>query len=180
MNVKETKRNTTQVGLNNWTVYRHIRLDKNVPFYIGIGKDISRPYNKKDRSKFWKSIISKTEYIVEILFDNLIKEQAVEKELEFIKLYGRVDLKTGSLCNMTNGGEGTSVLNNDLEWLRRRKIKEALIGKKQSLASKVKNCINQKNRIPVTIGGIEYLSLRQAALQLGIHKNTVKKLYYIE
>ena len=104
MNVKETKRNITQLGLNNWIVYRHIRLDKNIPFYIGIGKDISRPYNKKDRSNFWKSITGKTGYIVEILFNNLTKDQAIEKEIEFIALYGRVDLKTGSLCNMTRGG----------------------------------------------------------------------------
>lgn len=179
MNVKETKKNTTQVGLNNWVVYRHIRLDKNIPFYIGIGKDINRPYNKKDRSNFWKRIIGKTEYTVEILFDNLTKDQAINKEVEFIELYGRVDLKTGSLCNMTCGGDGTGKLNDDLEFIRRKKIISSLTGKKQSLASKVKNCVSQKNRMPVIIDGIEYLSLRQASIVLGIHKNTVKKLYYI-
>jgi hypothetical protein len=151
-----------------------------MPFYIGIGKDSNRPYNKKDRSNFWKSITNKTEYIVEILFEGLTKDQAIDKEIEFIKLYGRVDLKTGCLCNMTSGGEGTSVLNNDLEWLRRRRIKESLTGKKMSLASKIKNCTSQKNRMPVTIEGIEYPSLRQAALILGVHKNTIKKLYYIK
>jgi hemerythrin superfamily protein len=112
-----------QIGQNDWIVYRHIRLDKNIPFYIGIGKDTSRPRNKKDRSNFWKNIIGKTKYIVEILFDNLTKEQAIEKEKEFIKLYGRIDLKTGTLCNMTCGGEGTGILNDDLEYLRRKKIK---------------------------------------------------------
>ena len=180
MNIKETKKNTTPIGPCDWVVYRHIRLDKNTPFYIGIGKDINRPYNRKDRSNFWKSIISKTEYTIEILFYDLTKEQAIEKEIEFIELYGRVDLKTGSLCNMTCGGEGTGKLNEDLEWLRRRKIKKALTGRKQSLISKIKNCTNQKNRMSVTIEGIEYLSLRQAALAFGVHKNTIKKLYYIK
>ncbi len=179
MNIEETKQSITQNGQSDWIVYRHIRLDKNIPFYIGIGKSVDRPYNKKDRSTFWKSIINKTTYDIEILFNNLTKKQAIEKEIEFIKLYGRVDLKTGSLCNMTCGGEGTGVLNDDLEWLRRRKIKETLTGRKVSEESKLKNCLSKKNRIPVKVNGIEYPSLRQAALVLGIHKNTVKKLYLI-
>jgi len=180
MDIKETKQNTTQLGQNNWIVYRHIRNDKNMPFYIGIGKDISRPYNKRSRSKFWKSIIGKTEYTVEILFEDLTKEQAIEKEVEFIELYGRIDLKTGTLCNMTCGGEGTGKLNDDLEFIRRKKIIATLTGKKLSSASKIKCCTGQKNRMPVTIDGIEYLSLRQAALAFGVHKNTIKKLYYIK
>lgn len=37
-------------------VYRHIRLDKNEPFYIGIGSDINyqRAYNYQRRTKYWK------------------------------------------------------------------------------------------------------------------------------
>lgn len=180
MNVKETKQNITQIGQNDWTVYRHIRLDKNIPFYIGIGKDTNRPYNKKDRSNFWKNIICKTKYIVEILFDNLTKEQAIEKEKEFVKLYGRIDLKTGTLCNMTCGGDGTGVLNKDLEFLRRSKIKETLTGSKVSEQSRINNCLSKKNRIPVIVNDIEYPSLRKAALALGLHRNTVKKLYLIK
>jgi hypothetical protein len=88
-------------------VYRHIRLDKNEPFYIGIGKEIERAYNKKDRSGFWKLITKKTDYEVQILFDDLTWEEACEKEKEFIALYGRKDLGTGILCNMTDGGDGT-------------------------------------------------------------------------
>jgi len=180
MNIKETKQNITQNGQDNWIVYRHIRLDKNIPFYIGIGKDINRPYNKKDRSIFWKSIINKTEYTTEILFENLTKEQAIDKEVEFIELYGRVDLKTGTLCNMTCGGEGTGKLNEDLEFIRRRKIISTLTGRKASEKAKMNNCLSKKNRIPVIINNIEYPSLRKAALALGVHKNTIKKLYYIK
>ena len=177
MNVKETKRSITQTGLNNWVVYRHIRLDKNMPFYIGITSDSKRPNNKKDRSSFWKSIVNKTEYIVEIIFENLTKEQAIEKEVEFIKLYGRVDLGNGVLCNMTCGGEGTGKLNSSLEEERRRKIKQSLTGRKHSVESKIKQTLSQKHRIPVTINGIEYPSLRKASIALRIHKNTVKSRY---
>jgi hypothetical protein len=89
-------------------VYRHIRLDKNEPFYIGIGssKYYNRAYRHKNRSDFWKRVANKTDYRVDILFDDLTWEEACEKEKEFIKLYGRIDLKTGCLVNMTNGGDG--------------------------------------------------------------------------
>jgi hypothetical protein len=89
-------------------VYRHIRLDKNEPFYIGIAKNMRRPHSKSDRNKYWKHIISKTKYRIEILFDDLTWEEACEKEKEFIKLYGRKDLGLGSLVNMTDGGEGAN------------------------------------------------------------------------
>ena len=88
-------------------LYRHIRLDKNEPFYIGIGIDMKRAYEKyKSRNSFWKSIINKTDYRVDILFDDLTWEEACEKEKEFIKLYGRRDLGTGTLINLTDGGDG--------------------------------------------------------------------------
>jgi hypothetical protein len=88
-------------------VYRHIRLDKNEPFYIGIGKLISRAYSKKNRNMHWKNIVKNTKYTIEILFDNLNWEEACIKEKEFIKIHGRCDLHTGTLCNLTDGGDGT-------------------------------------------------------------------------
>lgn len=87
-------------------VYRHIRLDKNEPFYIGIGKRVHRAYDVNNRSKYWNNI-AKNGYEVEILFNDLTYEQAKEKEKELISLYGRKDLNKGSLVNMTDGGEGT-------------------------------------------------------------------------
>lgn len=88
-------------------VYRHIRLDKNEPFYIGIATHIKRAYEKNQRkNKIWKSIVAKTEYDIEILFDDLTREQALDKEIELISLYGRIDKKTGTLANLTDGGEG--------------------------------------------------------------------------
>lgn len=87
-------------------VYRHIRLDKNEPFYIGIGKTEKRAYEKIKRNKFWHNVIAKTEYEVEILFDDLSWESAGEKEKEFIKLYGKRDNNTGCLVNITDGGDG--------------------------------------------------------------------------
>jgi hypothetical protein len=91
-------------------VYRHIRLDKNEPFYIGIGSDLTynRAYEiKKDRRNIvWSRIASKSEIEVEIMLDGLSWDNACEKEIEFIKLYGRKD-GGGILANLTDGGDGT-------------------------------------------------------------------------
>lgn len=88
-------------------VYRHIRLDKNEPFYIGIGKNSNRAFVGYSRNDYWNAIVSRTKYEIEILFDDLSWEDACQKEKEFIQLYGRKNNNTGILCNMTDGGEGT-------------------------------------------------------------------------
>ena len=91
-------------------VYRHIRLDTNMPFYIGIGIDdkLIRAYEdrKGRRSEWWLRIAKKHGFSVDILFQEISIEEAKKKEIEFIKLYGREDLGTGSLINQTNGGDG--------------------------------------------------------------------------
>lgn len=92
--------------MNNYLLYRHIRLDKNEPFYIGIGNE-KRPYEKRRRNKYWQHIIQKTNYKIEILFNDLTWNEACEKEKEFIKLYGRKDLLLGTLVNLTDGGDGS-------------------------------------------------------------------------
>ena len=89
-------------------LYRHIRLDKNEPFYIGIGSDNTyyRANSKKGRSDFWHKMANLSEYRVEIMLDGLTYDEAKEKEREFIALYGRRNLNKGILCNLTDGGDG--------------------------------------------------------------------------
>jgi hypothetical protein len=93
-------------------VYRHIRLDKNEPFYIGIGSDSTfkraKSKYKLDRNEIWHKIVSKTKYEIEILFDNVDWDFACKKEKELIALYGRKKINTGILSNITEGGEGVS------------------------------------------------------------------------
>jgi hypothetical protein len=92
-------------------VYRHIRLDKNEPFYIGIGSDnnYKRAYSIDSRNKHWQNITNKHLYEVDILLDNINIVDAKLKEIEFIKLYKR-RLDGGTLCNITLGGEGANGL----------------------------------------------------------------------
>lgn len=79
-------------------------------FYVGIGREINykRAYNKYSRNNWWKRVVNKTEYQVEILASNLIKEEACELEMLLIQEYGRKDLGKGNLVNMTDGGESNS------------------------------------------------------------------------
>jgi hypothetical protein len=68
-------------------VYRHIRLDKNVPFYLGISNGNRRRPYAKNRNSIWMAITNKSEYRVEIIVDDLTWEQALEKEKEFIDMF---------------------------------------------------------------------------------------------
>lgn len=88
-------------------LYRHIRLDTNVPFYIGIGSNKKRAYNKVGRNNYWKSIVNKTEYEIDIIFDDVDYDWVKKKEIEFIDLYKR-KIDGGTLCNITLGGEGAN------------------------------------------------------------------------
>jgi hypothetical protein len=144
-------------------VYRHIRLDKNQPFYIGIGKDVSykRAYDKTRRNNFWRNVVSKTDYCVEIIMDGLTWEQACEKEKEFISIYGRKDLGKGTLVNLTDGGEGGLGAIRDKEQMKRlaelnrgrvkseetrRKISESNKGKKLTEEQKKKISDSMKGK----------------------------------
>lgn len=124
-------------------VYKHIIKDTNQPFYIGVGGLISfdnyQRANAKNwkglrsRSDFWKNIVDKYGFTVEIVLDNCTKEEALNKEIELIKLYGRQDISTGILVNHTDGGEG----NQNFSEENREKLKYWK-GKSQSEETKLK------------------------------------------
>lgn len=103
--------------MSTYFLYRHIRHDKNEPFYIGIGtlnhngKTEQRKFRRAfeittGRNRHWVNIINITSYDVEIIFQSNNRSLILKKEREFIKLYGRKDLNKGSLVNFTNGGDG--------------------------------------------------------------------------
>lgn len=136
-------------------LYRHIRLDKNVPFYIGVGNDTRnyrRAYDSVLRTKLWKNIAAKG-YEVEILLDGIEYEDVLKKEQEFVLLYGRIDLKTGTLANLTDGGDGVRGYRHSEETKRKRSIRltganHPLFGKNISAETrlKIKNANTGKKR----------------------------------
>lgn len=121
-------------------LYRHIRLDTQQPFYIGIGhkskgNKIShqstyyRAYNHHNRNKHWRSIVDKFGYEVEILLESDDYEFIKQKEIEFIALYGRRDIKTGILVNLTDGGDGSVGFKHTQETLDLLKVINASKGR---------------------------------------------------
>jgi len=87
-------------------VYQHRRNDTNEIFYVGIGRNNRRPHSKWHRNGYWRNIVNKHGYSVEILHENIPYDECKKIERELILKYGRKDLGTGTLCNLTDGGEG--------------------------------------------------------------------------
>lgn len=126
---------------NIYFLYRHIRLDKGTPFYIGIGvkpkahdktyqNEYKRAFTKNGRNQIWNKIASKSEIKIEIITESSDKEFIIAREIEFIKLYGRLNLQNGILANMTDGGEG--IKNRIFSQESRDKISKKNSGKKRT------------------------------------------------
>ena len=152
-------------------IYRHIRLDKNEPFYVGIGLDDipKRAYEtKKRRSQWWNNIVNKYGYSVDILFENVTIDFAKEKEKEFISLYGRIDLGTGTLCNQTNGGDGINgwkaSVETKLNMSKAAKIRGTAMLNTPEIIEKRANSMRGKKRTPIQCE-------RLASWQRGIPKD---------
>lgn len=108
----EFKKTTEELGKHY--LYQHIRLDTNEPFYIGIGtkynhkKDYTRAKARgRQRNSIWRGIVSRVDYRVEILFESDDYEPIKSKEIELISKYGQIIKSNGTLCNLTDGGDGT-------------------------------------------------------------------------
>ena len=109
-------------------LYRHIRLDTNTPFYIGIGRNKNRAYTANGRNVEWKSIYNLTPIDVEIIFEHNDWSVICKKEKEFISMYGRQDLNEGTLVNKTSGGS-TGTPNRLVTVEERIKISNSLKGR---------------------------------------------------
>ena len=125
---------------NKKVLYRHVRLDKNEVFYVGIGNP-KRPYDRYFRNNWWKNIVAKTDYKIDILFDDLTWEEACEKEKEFISLYGRRDLGKGPLVNLTDGGD--SIKGYVMTQEHKNKISKANKGNTYRLSEETKRRIGK-------------------------------------
>ena len=104
------------MGYSNHYLYRHIRTDKEIPFYIGIGtkytnfcsftKEYERAFSSSGRNYIWTGITNRTDYKVEIILEYNDYDFIKEKETEFINLYGKIIDENGTLSNFTDGGDG--------------------------------------------------------------------------
>jgi hypothetical protein len=157
-------------------VYRYNRED-GTPYYIGKGKG-DRYRNRhnvpvpKDRSR------------IVFIETNMSEQDAFDLEVELIAHYGRKDLGTGILRNLTDGGEGSSGYIVSEE--QRQKISMSLTGRKQSQETKDKRAdsrswythhqetkekIGNANRLPKHI-----IDLIRYYNYLGLPKTEIKEL----
>jgi hypothetical protein len=162
-------------------LYRHIRLDKNEPFYIGIGSDAKykRANSINPRTKHWKNIISKTEYRVDIIMDNLSWDEACEKEKEFIAIYKR-NCDGGILCNLTIGGEGAfgRILSEETKSKISKKvsgINHGMYGKSHSEAAKNKIIETASKKVINIETNQIFTSIKNAAISMNIRPNTLTR-----
>lgn len=148
-------------------VYQHIREDKNEIFYVGVGtrnkQDLqcntySRAYAKHVDNFIWLKIVAKTKWRFEIVASFETREEALQKEVELIALYGRKCDNSGILANLTLGGEANTGYCHTEQ--ARLKISQSLKGKtrgysnvvytpelKAKLSEKQKEVANRPDRI---------------------------------
>ena len=109
-----------------YCVYAYLRKD-GTPYYIGKGQKY-RPYNNH-RYKGKGIQTPKDKSRIQIIAHRLLESESFLLEIKLIALYGRKDLGTGILRNMTDGGEGGSgyVIADE----QRRRRSEQQTGKKK-------------------------------------------------
>jgi hypothetical protein len=127
-------------------VYQHIRKDNKQPFYIGIGKTIARAKSIHSRNDYWKNIVKKYGYEIEILKSDISWQEACEIEKKYIKKYGRCDNGTGILCNMTDGGDGNN--NYSKEVIEKMSLKKRNIKLSQQHKEKIKKGLSHRKGLP--------------------------------
>lgn len=169
-------------NINKFYIYQHTRLDTNEIFYIGIGSNY-RCNNKINRNNYWKNIVNITKYSIEIVLNNLTRQEACEIEKYLIAYYGRKDLGLGLLVNRTDGGDTNSgkIISKET----RLKMKNAKIGKKASEETKLKMRNsrkinnNYKTRKVIDMESlIVYNSIKHASENLNINYTLLRSHLY--
>lgn len=116
-------------------VYEHMRNDTGEIFYVGKGTGHRATVASKfHRNDHWLRIVAKAGgFSARKVVDGLCEELALFIECELIDKYRQMSVK---LCNMTDGGDGTSGYVKSEEW--RRKVGDAHRGKTISAETRAK------------------------------------------
>lgn len=119
--------------VNDYYIYAYLRKSDLTPYYIGKGKD-DRAWNSSSHSKNNNARTPKDKKLIVIMEQGLTEIGALALERFYIRWYGRKDLGTGILRNLTDGGDGHSgyVWSKEQLEKRGRKISMSKIGKSKS------------------------------------------------
>lgn len=164
-------------------LYRHIREDKNEVFYVGIGtKHIKaktykwiykRALEYKGRNNLWKKIVNKTNYKVEIVLESNDYDFIQEKEKEFIRFYGRKNLEEGTLCNLTDGGQGVLKIIKSQESIET--VRQQLLGRKFSEETKAKMSKSLKGKSVSDVTKQKMSKAQKGKILSEEHKDKISK-----
>jgi len=156
--------------MNQFYVYLY-RDEKGTPIYVGKGKGTraKRHLNRKDKHPF----VQKIQKMIreghnpqpEFLIKEVDEEFALFAEEEAIRKYGRKDLGTGTLLNLTDGGEGNSGWNPSKE--TRTKMKENNLGKTLSSETreKISSSLLKKGWVLTTARLDNFIGMRKGSIQ---------------
>lgn len=119
--------------LEKFYIYAYIRENSGIPYYIGKGKD-DRAWRKH------KSVKRPTDINRIIIMENNLTEiGAFALERRYIRWFGRIDLGTGVLRNLTDGGEGASNPNMSSRLLM-KESKQGIRNPRYGISPPNKNC----------------------------------------
>lgn len=155
--------------MNIYYIYIYYKPNNMEPFYVGYGKNnrkyhhlneaIKNPGQKSGEHKLniIRKILKNNETpIIEVLKENLSREEACELEVKLISEIGRIDLGTGPLTNKTQGGDGVVDWSDEMRKQASERCKGYTVYKNLETGEKLKLHADDKLLENENIVGVNY------------------------
>ncbi len=158
--------------MKEYYVYVHLNPKTKEVFYVGIGKG-NRAWNKwAGRNQFWENYVNKYGFEVELIAENLTRNQAGKIETKLITKLGRRQIdEGGTLVNRSTGGDGGSTGYTHTEEFKQKLSsdrKGKCTRKERKLSKEAKSKISQKLKSRSVTWG-------KPVLQFDKHGNFIKE-----
>ena len=158
--------------MKEYYVYVHLNPKTKEVFYVGIGKG-NRAWNKwAGRNQFWENYVNKYGFEVELIAENLTRNQAGKIETKLITELGRRQIdEGGTLVNRSTGGDGGPTGYTHTEEFKQKLSsdrKGKCTRKERKLSKEAKSKISQKLKSRSVTWG-------KPVLQFDKHGNFIKE-----